>query len=224
MNKKEFRELFMEKYPEGRIVSIRQSKKYNYFVVKALVDGLQYGCEDFFSESAYDPGCIYIGNKKDALHLTKKRGIKHFEKREDGNCVVSIGFNPDEQKWYGWSHRAICGFGIGSEVKKGDCAYQASNELDFIEDCVAFWDEPYKEEVLSYIEHRTDEENGEEQRGVTVSWRYSTDPEAIANEQLRGTVNGIFTPFPEVFGRGEWKAETLEDAKQMAIDFAEDVS
>ena len=26
-------------------------------------------------------------------------------------------------KWYGWSHRATYGFGIGDKVKKGDCAY-----------------------------------------------------------------------------------------------------
>ena len=35
----------------------------------------------------------------------------------------SIGFSEKEQKWYGWSHRAIYGFGIGSKVKKGDCGY-----------------------------------------------------------------------------------------------------
>lgn len=36
----------------------------------------------------------------------------------------SIGFSEKEQKWYGWSHRAIYGFGIGSKVKKGDCGYK----------------------------------------------------------------------------------------------------
>lgn len=27
-------------------------------------------------------------------------------------------------KWYGWSHRAVYGFGIGDTVKKGDVAYK----------------------------------------------------------------------------------------------------
>ena len=36
----------------------------------------------------------------------------------------SIGFSEKEQKWYGWSHRAIYGFGIGSKIKKGDCGYK----------------------------------------------------------------------------------------------------
>ena len=33
-----------------------------------------------------------------------------------------------------------------------------------------------------------------------------------------------FEPFPKVYGKGEWVAETLEDAKQMAKIFAGDVS
>lgn len=32
----------------------------------------------------------------------------------------SVGFNPKTKTWYGWSHRAIAGFKIGSTVKKGD--------------------------------------------------------------------------------------------------------
>ena len=40
--------------------------------------------------------------------------------------VADIGFSPKEQKWYGWSHRAIYGFGIGSEIKEGDCGYEKS--------------------------------------------------------------------------------------------------
>lgn len=36
----------------------------------------------------------------------------------------SIGFHEPTQTWWGWSHRAAYGFGIGSKVKKGDCAYR----------------------------------------------------------------------------------------------------
>ncbi len=45
----------------------------------------------------------------------------------NGWKTACIGYNPKENKWYGWSHRAIYGFGIGSQVKKGDCAYRPSN-------------------------------------------------------------------------------------------------
>ena len=57
--------------------------------------------------------------------LWKKYAIDQFEFSKPSNTVCSIGFSQRDQKWYGWSHRAICGFGIGSVVKKGDCA--ASN-------------------------------------------------------------------------------------------------
>jgi hypothetical protein len=34
---------------------------------------------------------------------------------------ASIGWSEDEQKWYGWSHRAVYGYKIGDVVKKGHC-------------------------------------------------------------------------------------------------------
>lgn len=36
-----------------------------------------------------------------------------------GSDTATIGFSKKEQKWYGWSHRAIYGFGVGAEVEKG---------------------------------------------------------------------------------------------------------
>lgn len=48
------------------------------------------------------------------------RGIK-TEKIYLTHHVCSIGFCEKEQKWYGWSHRALCGFGIGDMVNEGDC-------------------------------------------------------------------------------------------------------
>jgi hypothetical protein len=35
------------------------------------------------------------------------------EVAHQGDSVNSIGWSEKEQKYYGWSHRAICGFGIG---------------------------------------------------------------------------------------------------------------
>jgi hypothetical protein len=70
-------------------------------------------------ESAYTPDGHYIGNPKDARYLIVKRGIRP-QLRTPASRVCSIGYNADERKWYGWSHRAIAGFAIGSVVKKGD--------------------------------------------------------------------------------------------------------
>ena len=70
--------------------------------------------------SAYTPDGDYIGSPKWARKLIK-RGIKPEKVNPDHN-VCSIGFCADENKWFGWSHRAMYGFAIGDVVKEGDCA------------------------------------------------------------------------------------------------------
>lgn len=45
--------------------------------------------------------------------MTERFGVTEFE-------PGAIGFSPAQQKWYGWSHRAVAGFGVGSKVRRGD--------------------------------------------------------------------------------------------------------
>ncbi len=83
-------------------------------------------------KSAYTPSGDYIGDKRTAHFLITKRGIKP-EKADHSKNVCSIGFCELEQKWYGWSHRAIFGFGVGSEVKEGDCCASSGYTEDYLE-------------------------------------------------------------------------------------------
>lgn len=83
-------------------------------------------------KSAYTPTGNYIGNKQMAHLLCTKRGIKP-EKANPTHKVCSIGFCEAEQKWYGWSHRAIFGFGVGSEVKEGDCCASSGYTQEYLE-------------------------------------------------------------------------------------------
>jgi hypothetical protein len=41
---------------------------------------------------------------------------------------------------------------------------------------------------------------------------------------MRGKLSGVFSPYPKTWGKGQWTAKTIDDAKQMAIDFARCVS
>lgn len=87
--------------------------------------------ESVVMKSAYTvPEGHYIGSSVWAHRLIVRRGIKP-EPREPACAeanggrgrTCSIGFCAGEQKWYGWSHRALYGFGIGDIVKEGDlCA------------------------------------------------------------------------------------------------------
>ncbi len=164
--------------------------------------------------SAVDGG--YVGQDK-FKNMLETRGIAP-QLRDLAHNVCSVGFCAKENKWYGWSHRAIYGFGIGSEVKKGDCAYMPADEEAFREKYLEFFgvNEFHKDEKV--VDHT--DENGE--RGALITATYTDD---VPNEKLRGTKYEVFWPYRnEKMGRGEWTAKTMEDAKQMAMDFAEGVS
>ena len=72
-------------------------------------------------KSAYTvPEGWYIGSSVWAHRLIVRRGIKPELKRPDAQ-ICSIGFCEKDQKWYGWSHRAIYGYGVGDTVEEGSC-------------------------------------------------------------------------------------------------------
>ena len=115
--------------------------------------------------AAYSLSGQYIGNAVDAYILCIKMGIRP-ELSQDQNNVCSIGYCKKEQKWYGWSHRAIFGFKIGDVVKEGDC----TNSSGYVEEFI------------------------------------NKHPECDLSQPVG------------------FKAETLDDAKRMAIAFANSVS
>ena len=66
---------------------------------------------------------------------------KFFEKHGIKPNDKSIGFSEKEQKWYGYSHRAIHGFKIGDKCKDGDLGvgdgytFKSGNTLKTLDDC-----------------------------------------------------------------------------------------
>lgn len=52
--------------------------------------------------------------------LTQLSSIGRAEgKPEQDWGAVSLGFNEEEQAWYGWTHRGYAHFAVGDTVKKG---------------------------------------------------------------------------------------------------------
>ena len=74
---------------------------------------------------------VYIGDVKRAKLLCDERGIVP-EKADPADSICTIGFCEKEQKWYGWSHRAIYGFGIGDVVEEGDSAATSGWTDDYL--------------------------------------------------------------------------------------------
>ena len=42
--------------------------------------------------------------------LIEQDFLKKYKIKQESS---GLGFSEESQKWYGWSHRALCGFGIG---------------------------------------------------------------------------------------------------------------
>lgn len=147
-----------------------------------------------------------VGMEKDVRFLAS-RGITD-------DLTHGVGFSPTEGKWYGWSHRAIFGFKVGSTCKKGDCHYKAANIEDEMEAAIAFWDDEGRLETKASVS---------DDGIIMVTWKYS---DTIINKELRGTIHSVEWSYDDLedFGRGEWVAETMEDAKEMAEAFNEGVS
>lgn len=197
-----------------KVIKVISERKYaaGYVVRKELWD--HGDLEPSEMTTAYTPDGDYIGDTKWAYRLCNIRGIKPEKLRSDSN-ICSIGFCEREQKWYGWSHRAIYGFGIGSEIKRGDCGYVPIDKEDFLLDMVRFWTEEDHLDISG--EHVLEDGKG----GVRVSWTYS---DKIKNEKLRSKISSSFQPYLDKWGKGEWTAITLDDAKEMASNFASGVS
>ncbi len=109
---------------DKKVLKVYHHRKYGYEIRTELVDGAEFGGEDFEMRSCYTDNGDYIGDTKVAILLCKKRGIRP-EKVDPDDNVCSIGWSEQEQKWFGWSHRAICGFAIGDIAKEGDCVTQS---------------------------------------------------------------------------------------------------
>jgi len=241
------------------ILSKRLYKDKGFIVIKELWEDMP--SPHIIMKSAYSwPDLYYIGESARAFRLNRKYGICEFypHRQEDyipvneisllektkklllGQDILELkrspccltGWSEREQKWYAWA-RALHGFSIGSQVKKGDIAYSPANKQDFIENKVNFWGftldgkstREYIEED-NIIEERLDSleidvpDPFKYQQGLGILLRSTV---FVKDDRIQLQFKN-WEKFPEQYGKGEWIAETLEDAKQMARDFAEGCS
>lgn len=139
-----------------------------------------------------------------------------------------LGFSTKNQKWYGWSHRAFCGFEIGSKVKKGDCAYMAGTPKELHEEFLKLHDKDLltiKDNGVE-IEHKFEKCSDPE-----CPWKSGTQTISLGVEMPLEHKDHNCTYIPEKSefqfiecGKGEWEAKTLEDAREMAEAFANNVA
>lgn len=166
----------------------------------------------------------YIGDEKVA-NLLHDRGI-YPELANDDNKVCSVGYCEKEDKWYGWSHRAMYGFGVGDRVREGDCAFVANTPEQAVEDLSKFYENNqhtryditcigedencFKMKIVKNI--YSEEEAGRDRDKIHIPNEYVgwSMEEPIYQEVPRGV--------------GKWQAKNLADVRTMACDFAQSVS
>lgn len=207
-------------------ISIEQKKEaaiaiLNIVAVKSTID-LSFNDEPDEETDIYvskiDGSYICHVGSEDHSYLLAVHGITEQVQSHTGekDSTSTIGFSPSKQKWIAWTNRGVGFFGIGTSVKIGFPGYVPTDKLDFCSKSLAFWKDTAMHKSTTA---KTFEKDGVE--GCLVEWIYS---DIVPNTVLRGKKDSFFCAFPKTFGRGEWTAETLEDARQMAIDFAEDLS
>lgn len=104
----------MKKNNGLKIFDTRSVRKYKAgYVVKDELTG--YDKEHaFYIKRAYNRCGAFIGEPKIARYLLVKSKIEPY--LIPGGRICQIGFCKEDQKWYGWSHRAMAGFGIGDRI------------------------------------------------------------------------------------------------------------
>jgi hypothetical protein len=185
----------------------------------------EYNANAVKMDIAYNNEGVFIGAPFLAKFICEDHGVK--PEPIDGLNVCCIGFSGTEHIWYGWNDEECCGFGIGSRIEIGHIAYRPKCRTDFIE---MLWKKYEGNPDNTNIKIRPEVD------GITVT--YDTvkpeEDDAELREQLIAfqeqynidkpiDINPVhqewFMPYPETWGKGEWEALTLEDAKQMAIDY-----
>jgi len=107
----------MSKVNVVKILRIRKYHNWGYEIRDELWDA-HFEDRDkplLMKRQAYNLEGDWIGDSRLAYRLFHKRGI-YPEKSDPGHCICSIGFSKRLKKWFGWSHRAVCGFGLGDRI------------------------------------------------------------------------------------------------------------
>ena len=193
-------------YPEAEII-FEDDSNARYTVQTARFPAGAYGSDaEWDITYALNKDGAYIGDVDTAKYICDEMQITPTTASAD-HKVCSIGKSDKDNKWYGWSHRAMYGFKAGSKVYPGHIAYKADS-MEAFKESLKDW---YSDDMYTDVVYTT------KSNGIEVS--YKVQPKDTNRPALSSKFFHEFKP-----GKGTWTAKNMADAKQMAIDFAESVS
>ena len=105
-------------YKQKAMVWLGQYVDFKYMDLRdGSVVTLDAHCEKMLVCASKQDGS-YLGPPEEPFGMIKKHGITEFYRNKPGHNTASVGWSQAQQKWYGWSHRAIHSFGVGYIVTK----------------------------------------------------------------------------------------------------------
>lgn len=175
-------------------------------------------------------------------HYFEEYGIVP-EKRHPNDKTTTIGFSESQQKWYGFAHVSITGFCVIQGFAVGDCVSKADTKFfahayipNTPEGLIEWYQHFYRDIDNTPAQKERRRQHCEilpDRSGIRIHPAPVLMEMANSFEELADAVNqpqslpmGFYSPGSYVLkcGRGEWTAQTLEDARQMACDFAQNVN
>ncbi len=88
--------------------------------------------EPVIMASIYATDGGYVGTTEDFARLFERGILPEIADKNNKTC--SIGKSFKDGKWYGWSHRAICGFEIGDKAEEGSCCVSSGFSREYLKD------------------------------------------------------------------------------------------
>jgi hypothetical protein len=154
--------------------------------------------------------CSDVNDNSNIAYLRKHNICEQVQSVNGNGKTSQIGMDPEKELWYGWTNSSGYMFGVGSKCRLGMVHFNPGNPVE-LKRQIESWYEDGNNDLEDFEIHHVKEFG---QWGYLVSKKIM-DSDLIERE---------FIPYPKYWGRGEWKAESLNDAKQMAIDYVNNLN
>ena len=106
-----------------------------------MIDINDYNKDDIIASCLIEAANVLSESANREESNLEKYMQKHGIKKPRDIHKTPIGFSEKEQKWYGWSHRAIYGLKVGDKCKPKDLGvgdgytFKAGDTLKTLDDC-----------------------------------------------------------------------------------------
>jgi len=105
--------------------TLKETKQPPYIIRDVLYINCPGGIDELeMKDVVFNMDDVYIGDLRDGLTKEIMKLSLECHPSAEGHSVCSLGYSPKEDKWYGWSHRAMYGWQVGDLYEEGDSGFE----------------------------------------------------------------------------------------------------